>query len=79
MLPLNGCSTNRPELSAARLPSAPYLRFTRHVKITELTDQLIASYASVGGINHLDGTNLPSSGIVGLTTDLLALLFRVFR
>ena len=49
------------------------------MKITELTDQLIASYASVGGINHLDGTNLPSkSGIVGLTTDLLALLFPGF-
>jgi len=49
------------------------------VKITELTDQLIASYASVGGINHLDGTNLPSkSGIVGLTTDLLQLLFPGF-
>ena len=46
------------------------------MKITELTDQLIASYASVGGINHLDGTNLPSkSGIVRLSTDLLALLF----
>ena len=50
------------------------------MKITELTDQLIASYASVGGINHLDGTNLPSkSGTVSITTDLLALLFpRVF-
>ena len=49
------------------------------MKITELTDQLIASYASVGGINHLDGTNLPSkSGIVGLTTDLLQLLFPGF-
>ena len=49
------------------------------VKITDLTDQLIASYASVGGINHLDGTNLPSkSGIVGLTTDLLQLLFPGF-
>ena len=49
------------------------------MKITEFTDQLIASYASVGGINHLDGTNLPSkSGIVSLTTDLLALLFPGF-
>ena len=56
----------------SRLDSAPRLRFTRRVKITELTDQLIASYASVGGINHLDGTNLPSkSGIAGLNTDLL--------
>ena len=49
------------------------------MKITELTDQLVASYANVGGINHLDGTNLPSkSGIVGITTDLLQLLFPGF-
>ena len=61
------------------LAFASRLRFTRRVKITEFTDQLIASYASVGGINHLDGTNLPSkSGIVSLTTDLLALLFPGF-
>ena len=57
---------------------APTLYFD-HVKITELTDQLIASYASVGGINHLDGSNLPSkSGIVGITKDLLQLLFPGF-
>jgi serine O-acetyltransferase len=49
------------------------------VKITQLTDELIASYASVGGINHLDGTNLPSrSGIVSITSDLLHLLFPGF-
>ena len=49
------------------------------MKITDLTDQLIASYASVGGINHLDGSNLPSRrGIVGITTDLLRLLFPGF-
>ncbi len=49
------------------------------VKITDLTDQLIASYASVGGINHLDGTNLPcKNGIVGITNDLLQLLFPGF-
>ena len=49
------------------------------MKITELTDQLIASYATVGGINHLDGSNLPSkSGTVGITTDLLLLLFPGF-
>ena len=49
------------------------------MKITELTDQLLASYATVGGINHLDGSNLPSkSGTVGITTDLLQLLFPGF-
>ena len=57
---------------------APTLYFD-HVKITELTDQLIASYATVGGINHRDGSNLPSkSGTVGITTDLLQLLFPGF-
>jgi len=49
------------------------------MKITELTDLLIASYASVGGINHLDGTNLPSkNGIVSITSDLLRLVFPGF-
>ena len=36
--------------------------------VTRLTDQLIVSYAKVGGINHLDGKNLPAkSGIAGMT------------
>ena len=43
--------------------------------ITQLTDQLIVSYAKVGGINHLDGKNLPSkSAIASITADLLRLL-----
>jgi serine O-acetyltransferase len=47
--------------------------------VTELTDQLIASYARVGGINHLDGKNLPSkSAIASITLDLLRLLFPGF-
>lgn len=37
------------------------------------------SYAQVGGINHLDGKNLPSKSVMaGLTTDLLRLLFPGF-
>src|SRR5215207_5949532 len=50
----------------------------RRVKktVTQLTDALIASYARVGGINHLDGVNLPSkSGIAQITCELLRLLF----
>jgi serine O-acetyltransferase len=44
--------------------------------VTELTDQLIASYARVGGINHVDGKNLPSkTAIAAITLDLLCLLF----
>ena len=39
--------------------------------ITQLTNDLIASYAKVGGINHLDGGNLPSKfAIASITTDL---------
>ena len=45
----------------------------------ELTDRLLASYQSVGGINHLDGKNLPSRQAIGrITTDLLRLLFPGF-
>jgi serine O-acetyltransferase len=47
--------------------------------VTELTDQLMASYARVGGINHLDGKNLPSkTAIASITCDLLRLLFPGF-
>ncbi len=50
-----------------------------HVTVTQLTDQLIASYARVGGINHLDGRNLPSKcAITQITIDLLRLLFPGF-
>jgi len=44
--------------------------------IPQLTDSLLASYARVGGINHIDGRNLPSkSAIAAITEDLLCLLF----
>ena len=47
--------------------------------VTQLTNQLIASYAKTGGINHLDGKNLPSKRVVtALTCDLLRLLFPGF-
>ena len=49
------------------------------ITVTQLTDQLVASYARVGGINHLDGKNLPSKRTTGLITlDLLRLLFPGF-
>lgn len=49
------------------------------MNVTQITDQLIASYARVGGINYLDGKNLPSkSAIAGVTADLLRLLFPGF-
>jgi serine O-acetyltransferase len=47
--------------------------------VTRLTNDLIASYARVGGINHLDGKNLPSKrAITSITKDLLRLLFPGF-
>jgi serine O-acetyltransferase len=47
--------------------------------VTKLTNDLVASYAQFGGINHLDGKNLPSKrAITALTQDLLRLLFPGF-
>jgi serine O-acetyltransferase len=49
------------------------------ITVTQLTEQLIASYARSGGINHLDGKNLPSKRTINLiTVDLLRLLFPGF-
>jgi serine O-acetyltransferase len=47
--------------------------------VTKLTNELVASYARVGGINHLDGKNLPSKrAVTAITQDLLRLLFPGF-
>ena len=47
--------------------------------VTQLTDRLIASYAKAGGINHLDGSNLPSkTAIQAITCNLLRLVFPGF-
>ena len=47
--------------------------------VTQLTNQLVASYAKAGGINHLDGKNLPSKrAVAAITLDLLRLLFPGF-
>jgi serine O-acetyltransferase len=49
------------------------------LSVTQLTDRLIYSYARLGGINHLDGKNLPSKHVIaGITMDLLRLLFPGF-
>jgi len=48
-------------------------------KLLELTERLAASYDREGGINHLDGKNLPSKqAIAEITRDLLRLLFPGF-
>jgi len=47
--------------------------------VTKLTNELVASYARLGGINHLDGKNLPSKrAITSITKDLLRLVFPGF-
>src|SRR6266849_1301210 len=47
--------------------------------VTKLTNELVASYARLGGINHLDGKNLPSKSIIAdIICDLLRLLFPGF-
>jgi serine O-acetyltransferase len=66
---------------AVRLAFANPLRDTARVQltVTQLTDRLVASYARAGGINHLDGKNLPSRSAISLiTANLLKLLFPGF-
>src|SRR3954470_8277718 len=72
---------------APLVPHSPPLAFPRpllniqdvNMTVLNLTDQLIVSYARLGGINHLDGKNLPSkTAIAGITIDLLRLLFPGF-
>jgi serine O-acetyltransferase len=46
------------------------------VTLAQLTERLLASYDRAGGINHVDGKNLPSKrAIADITVDLLRLLF----
>jgi serine O-acetyltransferase len=48
-------------------------------KQTEIVENLIASFREHGGINHLDGSNLPSrDAVVGIAQDLLRLVFPGF-
>ena len=47
--------------------------------LANLTARLMASYARAGGINHVDGKNLPSKrAVAGIAADLLRLLFPGF-
>jgi serine O-acetyltransferase len=53
--------------------------FLVQMTVNQLTERLISSYGQVGGINHLDGKNLPSKHAIALITcDLLRLLFPGF-
>lgn len=47
--------------------------------VPQLADELLGSYAHIGGINHVDGKNLPSkTAVAQITMDLLRLLFPGF-
>jgi len=47
--------------------------------LASLTESLMVSYSRQGGINHVDGKNLPSKYVIaGITLDLLRLLFPGF-
>lgn len=49
------------------------------MNIDELVNNLMFSYEKVGGINHIDGINLPSKTVIAdITCDLLRLLFPGF-
>ena len=77
------CSGN-PRLAPALWPALAFPETLLNtalvnVSVTKLTDQIVASYARAGGINHLDGKNLPSkTAIATITLDLLRLLFPGF-
>ncbi len=47
--------------------------------LEHIAERIVASYKSYGGINHIDGANLPSKEVVvGITRDLMRLLFPGF-
>jgi serine O-acetyltransferase len=48
-------------------------------KLAEILDELVDSFHKYGGINHLDGANLPSrEAVVEIARDLLRLMFPGF-
>jgi serine O-acetyltransferase len=52
---------------------------TRRNTLCDLTQQLLTSYQTIGGINHVDGKSLPSKAtIASIIEDLLRLLFPGF-
>ncbi len=52
---------------------------TRRTTLCELTQQLLTSYQTMGGINHVDGKSLPSKATIASVIDgLLRLLFPGF-
>lgn len=68
---------DHPPLALRSRPACRILSLV--LTVTQLTERLVASYAKAGGINHLDGKNLPSNrAIAQITIDLLRLVFPGF-
>jgi serine O-acetyltransferase len=54
--------------------------FTMQDRIATLISQILMSYQEIGGINNIDGTNLPSKrAITQICEDLLQILFPGFH
>jgi serine O-acetyltransferase len=54
--------------------------FTMQDRITPLISKILASYQEIGGINNIDGTNLPTKGAVTqICEDFLQILFPGFH
>jgi serine O-acetyltransferase len=61
------------------VPQSPTADTAAPLTVADLSSRLMASYVLAGGINHVDGKNLPSrQAIAGITADLLRLLFPGF-
>ena len=74
-----GCFDQAPASRRLPLPGAFRIIFGVQKTLTQLTDRLLESYQKTGGINHLDGKNLPSKHAIALLTrDLLRVLFPGF-
>ena len=57
-----------------------YRPFTMQDRVTPLISKILASYQEIGGINNIDGTNLPSKrAITQICEDLLQILFPGFH
>ena len=71
----------RPRVSISRV--AGFYDGGRHAamndRLQDIEQSLVESFRNYGGINHLDGVNLPSrEAVVAVTRDLLRLMFPGF-
>src|ERR1017187_7472347 len=72
MRPVNAIAS-----TSCRISGILYCVMTK--KLTRILDELVDSFHKYGGINHLDGANLPSrEAVVELARDLLRLMFPGF-